>query len=75
MMKSKRFLAKLAAALSVLTAVAPGWGQDDVLPPEAEIVAVDAEVMAEVEMPPAIHCVPARTDESEDPAEFRFRFP
>jgi len=52
MMKSKRFLAKLAAALSVLTAVAPGWGQDDVLPPEAEIVAVDAEVMAEVEMPP-----------------------
>ena len=52
MMKSKRFLAKLAAALSVLTAVDPGWAQDDVLPPEAEVVAVDAEVMEEVEMPP-----------------------
>lgn len=52
MMKSKLFLAKLATALSVLTAVAPNWAQDDVLPLETDAVAVDAAVLAEAEMPP-----------------------
>lgn len=58
-MKSKLFLAKFAASLSLLVAVETGWAQDNTLPSEADIASATAEAetmpsdeTAEAELPP-----------------------